>query len=71
MISEQDGCCAICRKVPKAFWVDHCHNSKTVRGLLCSGCNTAIGLLKDDPELIGTALNYVSHRPYIQVLESA
>jgi hypothetical protein len=29
--------------------VDHCHNTQEIRGLLCSGCNTAAGWLDDDP----------------------
>jgi hypothetical protein len=27
--------------------VDHCHTSKHVRGILCSNCNLAIGLIGD------------------------
>jgi hypothetical protein len=29
--------------------VDHCHDTLEIRGLLCSGCNTAAGWLDDDP----------------------
>src|SRR6202790_714336 len=28
--------------------VDHCHKTNKVRGLLCNGCNTAIGMLRLD-----------------------
>lgn len=45
--------CAICgggRNGPGSrLHVDHCHDSKRIRGLLCSKCNTAVGLLDDDP----------------------
>src|SRR5215475_7318936 len=36
--------CAICGNIRKLF-VDHDHETKTVRGLLCGGCNGAIGNL--------------------------
>lgn len=39
--------CAICRNKRKLV-VDHCHTNLHVRGLLCSNCNTAIGLLKEN-----------------------
>lgn len=39
---------------------DHCHATDVVRGLLCTGCNVAIGLLKDDPVLMLKAIAYVN-----------
>ena len=54
MIEAQDNKCAICGNghvgVGTRLHIDHCHDSKKVRGLLCSNCNTAIGLLGDSPE---------------------
>lgn len=64
MYHEQGGRCGICRsrlysKRYKRFAVDHCHTSGKVRGLLCTNCNTAIGLLKDDPVAIQRAAEWV------------
>lgn len=63
LLAKQDGVCAICRGVPngpgKRFHVDHCHKSSKVRGLLCGKCNTAIGLLNDDPERAESAAAYL------------
>lgn len=63
LLEEQDGVCAICRgprRGPGAtFHVDHCHSSNRVRGLLCGPCNTAIGLLGDDPERLERAAAYL------------
>lgn len=39
--------CAICGA--KSQHLDHNHETKEIRGPLCSGCNLALGHLKDDP----------------------
>lgn len=65
MLVEQGGVCAICRtncNVNRRLCIDHCHVTGKVRGLLCSECNSAIGKLKDDKELIKNALNYLEER---------
>ncbi len=63
MLNTQGGVCAICKKTPevnkKRLAVDHCHNSKKVRGLLCSTCNSAIGLLRDDISILKSAIQYI------------
>jgi hypothetical protein len=51
--------CAICLGFMKRANVDHCHETGKRRGLLCSGCNTAIGKLKDDPEVLRRAADYI------------
>jgi len=68
LISQND-VCKICSKPETAFdsinnkvrslAVDHCHKTNKVRGLLCSNCNTAIGLLQDDPQLTQSATDYL------------
>jgi hypothetical protein len=39
--------------------IDHCHKTGKVRGLLCSNCNRAIGLLKDDVKVLSQAIEYL------------
>ncbi len=58
---EQGNVCAICGGVNKdqALCIDHDHATGEVRGLLCHACNRAIGLLKDDPELMVRAAEYI------------
>jgi hypothetical protein len=41
--------------------VDHCHTFGTVRGLLCGGCNLAVGLLREDYRRAYGLLAYVKH----------
>jgi len=56
--------CAICRKhvmnLPKRLYVDHCHKTGKIRGLLCNSCNTALGLLKDDISLFKRSIDYLN-----------
>lgn len=58
LLKKQKNACAICLG-KKPLVVDHCHETNVVRGLLCSTCNSAIGKLKDDPEVIERAAKYV------------
>lgn len=65
MLEVQEFACAICGH-KDTMWkinlcVDHDHSTGKVRGLLCDPCNTAIGHLKDDPEIISKALAYVRY----------
>jgi hypothetical protein len=39
--------------------VDHCHNTGKVRGLLCKPCNQGIGLLRHNPTLLQSAIDYL------------
>ena len=64
LFDSQKGCCAICKsKVSSArttrLFVDHCHDTLKVRGLLCSSCNHGLGLFKDSPTLLKRALRYL------------
>lgn len=49
MLENQKGVCKICGKAPRSqpLYVDHCHATNVVRGLLCAACNTAVGQLVD------------------------
>ncbi|WP_079052448.1 endonuclease VII domain-containing protein [Streptomyces regalis] len=58
MIASQMGLCAICLTAP-AVHVDHCHNTGRVRGVLCFNCNSGLGLLRDDPEAMNRAADYL------------
>lgn len=50
--------CAICGSSDKLV-VDHDHNTMKIRGVLCHYCNIGLGLFKDNPELLSTAIEYL------------
>ena len=63
MLTSQNGVCAICRHPEKRRYrlsVDHDHESGRVRGLLCSQCNFAIGLMSDEPGRLIAAAQYLT-----------
>ena len=41
-----------CRSKDRRLCIDHCHDTKKPRGLLCHNCNTALGLLGDNVDVI-------------------
>ncbi len=58
ILAEQSGLCAICRNHP-AEHVDHHHDTKVVRGILCFGCNRGLGKVSDDAALLRRGLSYL------------
>lgn len=69
LLENQGGRCAICgTDEPEGrsrtyFHVDHDHDTGAVRGLLCSRCNTALGLMREDTDAImGMAAYLLSHQ---------
>jgi len=67
---DENYCCPICARDIKELgrkgqlrmqtWVlDHCHDTETFRGWVCSNCNTGLGDFKDDVKKITKAKNYL------------
>jgi hypothetical protein len=68
MFAAQDGRCAICPStgtVHGKLFVDHCHQTDVVRGLLCGNCNSGIGQLGDDIERLKAAIRYLENHANI------
>lgn len=67
ILTQQNGVCAICftketvdRKGKKYdLCVDHCHETNTIRGLLCRKCNSGLGLLGDSLDTLKKAISYL------------
>lgn len=64
LLKKQDYKCAICKKQNNdklRLCVDHNHFTGQVRGMLCSGCNFAIGLLRENLYFMKSAIDYIIH----------
>ncbi len=60
LLKLQNNKCAICDKIVVGrLYVDHCHETGNIRGLLCQTCNSGLGLLGDKTENLIRALNYL------------
>src|SRR5436305_1067371 len=60
MAARQKDLCALCRRRPiKRLQVDHSHDARKLRLLLCLGCNTRLGSFGDDPDLLRAGADYL------------
>lgn len=73
MLKKQNNVCAICRlpetvtrkgKV-KNLAVDHNHSSGEIRSLLCQFCNQALGLVRENFDVILNMAKYVQYHNHI------
>ena len=62
-LNLKDSCknkCMICHKTQdKELAIDHCHETGTVRGLLCSNCNTSLGLVYESIDTLKSMIKYL------------
>lgn len=58
LVTNQNNKCKICNNITQLV-VDHCHISGKIRGLLCNGCNTALGNFKDNIDFLNSAIGYL------------
>jgi hypothetical protein len=64
LFAQQGRVCAICGKDKNTgrngtFHTDHCHATQKVRGILCSSCNTLLGLANDSIAVLTAAIKYL------------
>jgi hypothetical protein len=62
MLESQSGVCAGCGRPPageKRLAVDHDHKTDEIRGLLCDGCNIALGGVEDNPQTLLRLIQYL------------
>lgn len=65
ILENQNMVCAICKskhsksKRNPLLFVDHCHKTNIIRGLLCSRCNNGLGMFNDNVNLLHSAIAYL------------
>jgi hypothetical protein len=66
ILESQNGKCLICESSGRGgrskrfqLFVDHCHKTGKVRGLLCMKCNSAIGYFDEDIARMKSAISYL------------
>ena len=64
LYESQNGTCAICF-VPEEhasrgkLFIDHCHTTGKVRGLLCHSCNSMLGYAQDSETNLNRGIKYL------------
>lgn len=70
LVFQSNGC-AICKRDRKEFKnrfaIDHCHTTGLLRGLLCWGCNKALGVFRDNLARLKEAAKYLESPPVTNV----
>ncbi len=62
LVMQQEGMCKICRKLlepGRNTHVDHDHDTKVIRGVLCGQCNVLIGMAHNSPGILEQAITYL------------
>ena len=69
---DQKGECAICKDAlpdlavyenrKRGYAIDHNHDTGEFRGILCTECNTLLGMSGDSPEILREAIKYLEAR---------
>ena len=60
IITNKCDCCGKLLDDKRHTYIDHCHNTSEIRGVLCMSCNSGIGFLGDNLEGVLRAVNYLT-----------
>jgi len=64
LIKKQNGRCVICDGINadgRRLSIDHNHKNGVLRGLLCHHCNTALGLVRDNINVLKNMIEYLQN----------
>lgn len=63
---KQENKCAICKEeicITESA-IDHNHSTDEFRGLLCKTCNRALGMFRDSPKILKSAIDYLKEKGF-------
>ena len=69
MLKNQNNKCVICNSnftIVKKPCVDHDHETNQVRELLCQKCNTVVGFVYEDLNIVNNLYNYIKKHKFIK-----
>lgn len=66
MYLQQKNLCKLCqtpldRSRSRATAIDHCHETGKVRGILCTSCNTSLGVFRESIPLLERVIDYIKN----------
>jgi hypothetical protein len=77
VLAQFDNRCGICGSEEsgssraETLFVDHCHTTGAIRGLLCHRCNLGVGYFRDNPDLLDAAIKYLKQPRQMSFYEAA
>lgn len=51
----------------RSTYIDHCHKTSKIRGILCMSCNSGIGFLGDNIEGVLKAVQYLTKNKNLKI----
>lgn len=74
IFDEQEGRCKICNKYytesQQGLVIDHNHETGEIRGLLCSKCNLALGLINENIHTLQNMIKYLTSGCIIDIYKN-
>lgn len=76
ILSAQGGKCSLCStpaesSARKRLFVDHCHGTGRVRGLLCDDCNKSLGVIEKYRDKLTAMLDYADNAEAGRIVRAA
>ena len=65
---ENDNCQVCGRDITSKKCIDHCHTTEKIRGVLCNNCNTALGLVGDNVQILSKLIRYLEQSKQQELL---